>query len=1166
MVPPKKKVCAAPPTSARSPSGVIKTRASSPISIPSDDDSDYEARNRKGRVSLFEQLRQDAFHDLKIGLCAELDEIREETDDTIYLRRTLMQWLDHPKAHRATNHLYYRLGHTYHESSFDQFLEKPDRIVANALNDLAEEIPLEIFYTVLEREDGTSRGQSPSFLVRSLLDSSKVIVTDVPVDDRNWVQSSLPSLNPSADTFETAIVLVPRDSTADFLIEMAEGPAMVTSQYHLEQKTVQKLACWYIETLPYSDGPRYLPVFREILTKVWELNEAKGLAVLSHYHVDLILKAILKMNDFEFFEKAASKTFGRVPSDFFYWVAMMVNTGKLNMKDVEKGIVAAISTYPDAHHRCQATAAFAELSDNDSKSLLEKLVEISLGAVDEHAPGTRDGEGLVSVIGVVLGPDAICDRLGPVVEKHIKQTSFVLGVLRGLRQFREHVPTRSDIHTEFYARVTKQMVDALVVSKLFYCALEPEEEISNRLVEFTQPKPVPPGAIDADRLSEFVFSLLDDKVHDNILRTFAVKTVADAGAIKTSQFSLLWFPFLQKLSVRSTPLLSPRYRHMFSAILEAHFSKCVGSIPASSWVWSPNFPGVICGCRLCGTLKLFFESRVKAIRISFPLQPCEVNHANMYYFTSTAMTHCQFEWENGSLVAIKLLTPSNDAKDAWLIKAAKAKEALVPVNTPGVRAILGDDAIELLDWEKPPWPENSIPVPAEELMNGLPPTQVDYLLGRNSAYGFGHAMHVMPPAPAQATQLPPISPPLLPPIGHAGRLPASARPAATGFAPPYPAPRLESIAPIPAPQAMHSLMQTPAPAAMPPQQVTPQSHVRPAYKSPYTTINHPPPPQRISNLRGSSQTVGAKVEYDEHGRTMAITTDTSINKPVLLSDKELTGYNYFSELVKARLGRSEDLVWETWTKASEATRRVWVDAGAQRANLRLGVKNNVKGAELSLAVLQAKEPAMVEKVYIERHERIEKEREKALEATKTESVAKRAEERRKANDEHRAVAARLEQQGQMPTFSVRRFRMHIPAEQHARARASDLIDQKLKAMKTEADQRVQKAREALGVKVIPKVIPKPTTILPPPPVLGMRQGKLIATTPASRSSTGSQPPTPASSRALAPKSASRINSPSTKLPPIKAVKTEPGNRPAASTPRGVKRKVAEVIDLTLDDD
>ncbi|KAK4673948.1 hypothetical protein QC763_0019270 [Podospora pseudopauciseta] len=107
----------------------------------------------------------------------------------------------------------------------------------------------------------------------------------------------------------------------------------------------------------------------------------------------------------------------------------------------------------------------------------------------------------------------------------------------------------------------------------------------------------------------------------------------------------------------------------------------------------------------------------------------------------------------------KVVTPSKAAKDAWLAKASKAKDAFVTVNTPGIRAILGAHAVQLSDWGKPPRPENAMPVPVEELMGGLPVARVNLLLGRASVQTFGHAVPTNNDSTANGNSSKPLSNP-----------------------------------------------------------------------------------------------------------------------------------------------------------------------------------------------------------------------------------------------------------------------------------------------------------------------------------------------------------------------------------------------------------------------
>jgi len=76
-------------------------------------------------------------------------------------------------------------------------------------------------------------------------------------------------------------------------------------------------------------------------------------------------------------------------------------------------VVTIVSTYPDAHHRCYTAAALASLEDQDSRSMVRKLVNVALAAVDSHAPGTYDGEGLVGLVSEVCGVDAVISEYVP---------------------------------------------------------------------------------------------------------------------------------------------------------------------------------------------------------------------------------------------------------------------------------------------------------------------------------------------------------------------------------------------------------------------------------------------------------------------------------------------------------------------------------------------------------------------------------------------------------------------------------------------------------------------------------------------------------------------------------------------------------------------------------
>lgn len=197
------------------------------FNVQYEDDGDEEEEEQKGHDesqesqgsqylrsrSLIEQLQKDAFDDFKTDICVELDCVRESAADSARveddraegLRDVLREWIGQDKASRRTNHLYYRLDHTYDSNQFppEPFLRR-DAVVIETLDRIVGELDLEIFFAVLDREDS---GPTPDYLVRSLVDRhGHELISDIPVED-NLVQTRVPPLEALASGSEAVSVL-----------------------------------------------------------------------------------------------------------------------------------------------------------------------------------------------------------------------------------------------------------------------------------------------------------------------------------------------------------------------------------------------------------------------------------------------------------------------------------------------------------------------------------------------------------------------------------------------------------------------------------------------------------------------------------------------------------------------------------------------------------------------------------------------------------------------------------------------------------------------------------------------------------------------------------------------------------------------------------------------
>lgn len=131
-------------------------------------------------------------------------------------------------------------------------------------------------------------------------------------------------------------MLIPRDSLADYLIQYANVPAksaLCPAQIRILEGLIKNIICLLAE--PDSRN-RLLPVFKELCVKIWQLDEQKGLAVLSQLTIQNILKAVVKTEDWSFLEEAASHLGDRTPIGFFTWVADQLVSGSLSFAKLEK--------------------------------------------------------------------------------------------------------------------------------------------------------------------------------------------------------------------------------------------------------------------------------------------------------------------------------------------------------------------------------------------------------------------------------------------------------------------------------------------------------------------------------------------------------------------------------------------------------------------------------------------------------------------------------------------------------------------------------------------------------------------------------------------------------------------------------------------------------------
>jgi hypothetical protein len=94
-----------------------------------------------------------------------------------------------------------------------------------------------------------------------------------------------------------AVMLVPRDSLVNFLMPYAENPSSSLGR-PTSMQSLQGFVTYFLDRISEQDNrSRLFPVFKELCVRVWQLDEAKGLAVLPEDMVNCILKAGVDTQD-----------------------------------------------------------------------------------------------------------------------------------------------------------------------------------------------------------------------------------------------------------------------------------------------------------------------------------------------------------------------------------------------------------------------------------------------------------------------------------------------------------------------------------------------------------------------------------------------------------------------------------------------------------------------------------------------------------------------------------------------------------------------------------------------------------------------------------------------------------------------------------------------------
>ncbi|KID92383.1 2OG-Fe(II) oxygenase superfamily protein [Metarhizium guizhouense ARSEF 977] len=353
----------------------------------------------------------------------------------------------------------------------------------------------------------------------------------------------------------------------------------------------------------------------------------------------LVLQIAVGLGEFGFLTRVAEEHDGDLPPDFFIWLRQWLRIGetgaKIRFQAIVKGqvyymalhvialwhancsrISVAVSNYKFFIDGFKAIGNLAPLSkDNfpdqrsskfDLMDWARKMLCECIDASASMALGNEDGQAIVRSALYFHNPlKFISQTVAPRLEQRNDAIAFFLTFRHEMlhndpfaKEISMHVhQTRSLIHVMDFERARKTSVTRA------YTDLQ-----AKRL------------RVRAVIIPELLTDFFSDVVHistetDNPMALLISKITAGAANIKSTEFHILWLPFLHSiipiLISNGIPLHSVHCQTLFSVILSAFVKVYVGKRPLKNGTLALS--RVPCGCSKCGRLNTFLRSPTQRV-------------------------------------------------------------------------------------------------------------------------------------------------------------------------------------------------------------------------------------------------------------------------------------------------------------------------------------------------------------------------------------------------------------------------------------------------------------------------------------------------------------------------------------------------------------------------
>ncbi|RYP79631.1 hypothetical protein DL769_002870 [Monosporascus sp. CRB-8-3] len=498
----------------------------------------------------------------------------------------------------------------------------------------------------------------------------------------------------------SAVIIIPSQGTLSFLWKVLRDEIITSG----DRDDAVDIASYYIDKCKAT--PQKGSLFRElhtILRHLWTTNQSRPSAfALSGNNLKDILKPCILRNEVPLLKLILANNKQPVPRSFLSWLkAKLSEESNISWDTLQKVTMHSIQSQPTLSQRYEAISALTEATESSERVelLISQTVDAALKDFDSNQTlGEEDGISLFNLALYYKSMDDLKALVPKAIHRRASQTSFLLGLLRALRQSTKRKQISQEEARPIYEALSEMTVEYLSLTTATATKEAPvvPDPHSLLLASSIRDRNAAVNYLPPEAMVRFLSSLFEYKLSEH-LQKFAGRIHTEAKLIKGEYFGSLWMPLFQDLSVLleqyKVPLTTPLWQQAFQSLLRAYLRNFVGKKPPKPDHGSQQ---VSCLCGDCFVLNRFLAD-ARQTKGRFPMGKQRRQHLhNQLDNHGIDCTHETERRGNPQTLVVTKTTKKWDAAIAqWNERRVQAEIQLDAFDQAKLRLLLADQYDEI---------------------------------------------------------------------------------------------------------------------------------------------------------------------------------------------------------------------------------------------------------------------------------------------------------------------------------------------------------------------------------------------------------------------------------------------------------------------------------------